>query len=184
MFKFAIDEVLRVGAPGFEDDLLYNLNVMQENIGVSDVFASDTTIDAYRATVVIDWEILPVGQREENLTKILTGVRGDRQKRDVRHRYDVLENLRPRAIIRGVGGFERYFGAQFEDDLVVFENVEYGNAIYVMFQDWQELSKRSRLELLKGDRKGFQRIVHSDGWETQLEYVVGEHRRSLRRQRR
>lgn len=176
VIRFVVDEVLTVVAGDFRDDLLYNLNILQENVGVADVFASDTSWDQYRATVVVDWEILPVGKREENLKKILAGVRSNNLKGVVRQRYEVLERLKPTAIIRGAGGFQRYFGAQFADDLVVFENIEHGNAIYVMFEDWKKLSKRSRLELLKGKRDGFERIVHTPGWEKQLEFVVKQHR--------
>jgi len=53
-----------------------------------------------------------------------------------------------------------------------------GNAVYAMFERWQDLSKMSRLELLSGDRRGFVRIVHRSGWEDQLKKVVldrGQH---------
>ena len=56
---------------------------------------------------------------------------------------------------------------------------EYGNAIYVMFEDWEELSKRSRLELLR-DRNGaaFERIVHRPGWKDALTTIVNDRRRT------
>src|SRR5918998_4277363 len=84
-------------------------------------------------------------------------------QRRFEERYDLLEELRPVAFVNGTGGFSRYFGAKFADDLVVLENVEYGNAIYVMFDEWETLSKRSRTELLEGNTNGFVRIIHRPG---------------------
>lgn len=177
VLNFLIDEVLRPTDSNFEKDLFYNLNLLQENIGVSDVFESDASLEDYLATVIVDWEILRVGEREENLRKILSGVSSTKLQGTVRERYEVLERMKPLTIIRGIGGFQRYFGAQFADDLVVFENIEYGNAIYVMFEDWRELSKKSRIELLKGHRGRIERIVHTPGWKEQLEFVIEQHRK-------
>jgi hypothetical protein len=41
-----------------------------------------------------------------------------------------------------------------------------------MFENWETLSKMSRVELLKGMSNGFKRIVHSSGWEERLKEVV------------
>lgn len=56
-----------------------------------------------------------------------------------------------------------------EDDLVVFENIEYGNAIYILYDDWDEISKLSRIDLLSG-RAGsnFDRIIHSGNWKEEV----------------
>jgi hypothetical protein len=92
-------------------------------------------------------------------------------------RLAALRALEPCHFINGVGSFARYFGAQFEDDLVVLENLELGNALYVMYEDWQELSKRSRIELLNGPRDGFDRIVHSGAWQRRLRALIRHRRR-------
>ena len=70
----------------------------------------------------------------------------------------------------------RYFGAICEDDFIVFENTRYGNAIYVMYEAWPELSKRSRIDLLKGPRDDFERIEHNRGWEDRVAFLLREHR--------
>jgi hypothetical protein len=95
----------------------------------------------------------------------------------------VLNRLKPEAYIAGSDGFLRYFGAKFGDDFVVFENVRYGNAIYLMFEKWEELSKRSRVELLAGPRDQFMRVEHREGWKEQLEAQVLEYRRRKRKGR-
>lgn len=173
VFKFSVDDVLEPSSSEFEADLLYALNLLQENTGHSAVFASTTSREDFLKTVLVDWEILPPGKKEDVLAKIIGGKSFSPEERTkISKRYDLLSKLNPSCYIRGTSGFHRYFGAMFGDNLVVFENLEYGNAIYVMFEGWKTLSQKSRIHLLKGGGKGFKRIVHSAGWEKKLKEVL------------
>lgn len=174
--KFEIDEALDRTSEALNSDLLYNLNVLQENIGASDVFASDASRDEYLQSIHLDWEIFPPGERGEDIRRLAQGRNiSAPEMRVLEERYDVIRALDPTHIIRGNSGFQRYFGAKFADDLVVFENLRYGNAVYVMFEDWRNLSQKSRIDLMASDGVGFNRIPHSDGWEKQLRFVVQTH---------
>jgi len=51
IFKFAIDQVLNRGQANFEDDLLFNLNLLQENVQAIDVFPSAATLAEYTRTI-------------------------------------------------------------------------------------------------------------------------------------
>ena len=182
VFKFCVEEVLDRRASGFQDDLLFNINLLQENVGNHDVHESGTTSEDYLKTLFINWEILPPGEREGNVARILAGVNTSdpRVRAQVLDRYDFLQRLRPRNFVKGVSGFQRYFGAQFADDLVVFENVEYGNAAYLMFEDWQRLSQMSRTELLSSRTDGFVRIPHTKTWKARVRHeIVSRLRRRL-----
>lgn len=77
-------------------------------------------------------------------------------------------------LVETTNEFRRYFGAQFAHDLVAFENIEYGNAIYVMFDDWEELSKKSRTELLSSRIHNFKRIPHTITWKRRLRQLIME----------
>jgi hypothetical protein len=175
--KFAVDQVLNRRSEDFEQELLYNLNILQENVEAIDVFPSDATLADFTASVRVDWEILPPGTVDEIVRRMLRGKGqiSEEKRGRMRERLTVLSRLDPRAYIAGTSGFLRYFGAQFADDLVVFENLNHGNALYIMYEDWAALSQRNRIDLLKGPREGFDRIVHRDGWEVQLEGVVKAH---------
>jgi hypothetical protein len=178
VFRFQVNAVLRKGTSGFNDELLYALNLLQENVGAADVFAADASREDYLKTVYVAWEILPPGERDATIAKVLSRIKqpSEEMKARILERYNLLSGMKPTAFIAGTSGFQRYFGAQFADDLVVFENLEYGNAAYVMFEDWPTLSQQSRLELLRGDTSKFVRVVHSKGWKTQLKAVVEEKR--------
>lgn len=177
-FKFTVDEILQKTKRNFRDLLLTNLNLLQENTGNYDVFPTDAPIEEYLNTLYVNWELLPPGEREGNLNRILSNVPADnpRIRERIVERYDFLARLNPQDFVRGTNGFRSYFGARFADDLVAFENIDYGNAIYVMFENWQRLSQRSRVELLSGTGEGFIRIPHKDGWKTKLIKVIREWR--------
>lgn len=179
IFKFSVDGVFNKKQSDFQQEFFFAVNLLQENVGRSDVFPSDAKRSDYLKTVYVDWEILPPGEREETITKILSGFKApteeDRQK--VADRYDFLIKLKPTNFITGVSGFDRYIGAMFGDQLAAFENLEYGNAIYVMPDDWQRLSKLTRLELLANERGKFIRIVHTDGWKGRFKEAIASNRK-------
>jgi hypothetical protein len=174
-FRFIVEEVMDRKAK-FRDQLLNNLNLLQENVGNFGIFESNASLDEYMRTLYVNWEILPPGEEEEAVNKIIAGVRSSNPniQRELHNRYEVLKRLKPRNWVVGTSGFQGYFGGQFADDLVVLENAEYGNAIYVMFENWEELCKKTRTELLSSSNEGqeFVRIRHTRTWRKQLLAVL------------
>lgn len=181
--KFTVLEVLNKKDQNFEDRLLFCLNILQENIGGFDVEKSGKSVEDYIKTNKISWEILPPGKRDEFLARVFNGKKyTEEKKKVVENRYDFFEKLNPKEIIVGNSGFNRYFGAKLENDLVVFENNDYGNALYMMYENWEELSKKSRLDLLSGRySKDFDRIIHKNGWKNKVRKMVSDRRKNKRR---
>jgi hypothetical protein len=176
IIRFQVAEVLNQSHPEFRELLFFNLNLLQENVGACDVFKADAGLPDFLGTITVEWEILPPGDRKGNLAKILAGRPPDETSRAVTERYDTLSALQPLCFIHGRSGFRHYFGAKFADDLVAFENIEYGNAAYVMFERWETLSQKTRLELLVGPADGFARVIHRTGWQGQLRNIIQQHR--------
>lgn len=178
--KFSIEQVINRRTPNFEKELLYNLNLLQENIGMINVFPSIASLADYARTVYIDWEILPPGTVDEVIEALLKNQRKGsitpEQINIMKERVGVMEKLKPEVYIKGSTGFLRYFGAKFGEDFIVFENIKYGNALYIMYESWEELSKKSRIELLNSSREGFDRIEHRNGWKKILYKFVREYR--------
>lgn len=178
VFRFMVSEVMDSTTRTFKDSLLFNLNLLQENVAACDAFPSDATVAEYLKTIYVNWEILPPGEREQNIARILKNVGDTPEIREkIRDRYEFFEKLNPQAFIQGHGGFKRYFGAKFSDNLVVFENMEYGNAIYVMFTDWAGQSQKTKQELLASDGAGkdFVRIPHLTAWKNAVKKVIKHH---------
>lgn len=180
VIRFSIEQVLNRRTKDFEQELFYNLNLLQENVGAADVFPSAATLAEYTATIRLDWQILPPGTVDEVVRGILRGKSAisSEQEAIMKSRISVMAGLNPEAYIAGTDGFLRYFGAKFGDDFVAFENIRYGNAIYVMYDSWLDLSKKSRIELLNGPRDSFDRIEHREGWEAKFTAMVQEYRES------
>ncbi len=169
-----VDEVLNQKVPDFEDRLLDDLNLLQENLGCCGIESAGSSLEEYARTLHLSWEILPPGSREEAIERLFRGRRPTQQQRETAgERYDFFNSLRPKKLIVGTSGFRRYFGALLEDDLAVFENIEYGNAVYLMYEDWGQLSQRTRVQLLSG-RLGnqFDRVIHRPGWQKEVRRLV------------
>lgn len=183
LLRFAIDQVLSRRTPNFEQELLYNLNLLQENVGAADVFESATSLADYALSVKVDWQLLPPGNVDEVVAAMLRGKRpvSPQQQAVMKERITVMQRLQPEAYVTGTDGFLRYFGAKFGDDFVAFENARYGNALYIMYDGWEALSQKSRIELLAGDRDSYDRIEHRPGWIEQLRGRVRGYRAQKRR---
>ncbi|GAA4092678.1 hypothetical protein [Mucilaginibacter panaciglaebae] len=178
ILKVMVNKVMDKNDNSFYSDLLFCLNILQENINKSDVFEAEAAQADYLRTLNIGWELLPLGNRDI-LDELLGGGGGrpltDQQRGIIQERYNYLESLNPTQWIKGISGMRRYFGAKFADNIVVLENLDYGNAIYVMFDNWEELSTLSRTELLKKTNRDFERIKHTgNGWRTKLQMVIAD----------
>lgn len=172
--KFEVDQTLDKNSDTFEEDLLFCLNLLQENTGVANVYASNASREDFIGTVFLDWEVFPPGESEQLISALSRGRNGSSSKKEglIEARIKLFNKLPVKQFIRGTGSFSAYIGALYDDNLVVFENMNYGNALYILYDDWENVSKRSRLELLKGTTSKFDRIIHKDGWEDQFETLI------------
>lgn len=183
VFKFALDCVLDRNNSNFNEDLLFCLNVLQENTGSCDVDRSGRKREEYIATTLVDWEIFPPGSLEHFLARAKSAFgKSDAESRQViEERVEEFRRLSPERFILGKGGFNRYIGAVLSNNVVVFENIRYGNALYVLYENWEDVSQRSRIDLIKGTSAAYERIPHVDGWEERFREAVKRrpsHRRS------
>jgi hypothetical protein len=128
--------------------------------------------------MTLGWEIFPPGTVDEVVRLFSKGIKGNggQDERILRERVEAFAALEPESYIRGVGGFDRYIGAKFSEELVVFENMRYGNALYILYEKWDEISKRSRIDLLRETGAHFDRIIHAPGWREQLDETIRRER--------
>jgi hypothetical protein len=178
IISFKINEILERNRRNFKDRLLEDLNLLQENIGACGIEPNETTLSNYAKSLHVSWEILPPGTREETIEHVFRGKSPTTVEKEVAsERYDFFMSLKPKKLVFGSSGFRRYFGALLEVDLVVFENIEYGNAVYILFKNWGELSKRTRIELLSGKYEtDFERVIHKTGWKKEVRTIVADKR--------
>jgi hypothetical protein len=180
---FKLEPPLVRAEAAFEGDLLFFLSLAKEAIGCFDVYSSEVSPDDIIATRRLQWEIFPPGQRgfREELERRLS--RSDEETRErLLARADVITALNPAQWAVGSGFNSNYYGAILADDLVIFENLNYGNATYVLRDDWVRLSQLSRTELL-GSSTDFDRLIHDATWEERLTRLIARERQKRRRRR-
>lgn len=178
VLKIYVDSVIDRRSENFESDLFFAINLLQENFGEIDVFETNLTVQEYLSTLIVDWEIFPPGERDNDIQRLIRNRRNVNPQylQDLSDRYSTLMDLDPIQVISGRCGMRNYFGVRFSERLVVFENLEYGNAIYLLFEDWEELSRLSRTELLRRPETQFYRIKHRFGWQNKLSQIVNGRR--------
>lgn len=179
LFRFSLSEVLNKKAADYLERFLVAINILQENVGSVDIIESSISSIEYLKTQSISWEILPPGEKEKFITRYFSGKSiKPEEKKQVEDRYDYFMRLKPKEMIIGINSFQRYFGAKIEDDIVLFENTEYGNALYIMFNDWEELSKKSRIELLSGRfGRDFERVIHTGDWKEKVKLIISKNKK-------
>lgn len=157
-------------APEFKKDLFFAINLLQEQCHDCHVFDASITDEELSKITTVGWEIFPPGTLEHTVS-ILTGkLRNPSpiRKQEVEQRISILNKLHPTEYINGIGMNSHYFGARFGEHVVAFENLDYGNALYILFDNWQEISKMSRIDIMKRHERDYIRIIHKEGWEKVL----------------
>lgn len=173
---FVLEPEFFAGIDLTSPDLLMAVSLTREIAGIPHVFALGGTSTAWNASQDFDWEFLPVdhGGRPVDFEAIadVIGVPTNSSTRDTfRERWDTIRELQPVATRYGSTGFARYVAFEFTN-AVVLENYYYGNAAYVMYEDWQTLAKRTRLDLLSDPSARFERVIHSNGWRDKLKQAI------------
>lgn len=178
IFAFKVQEVLDKTDKAFGARLFENLNLLQENVGACGVEAANVAMKDYLKTLHVSWEILPPGTVDQTIERLFRGKTPSPSEKDVAtERYSFFMSLKPQSLVFGNSGFRRYFGALLEKNLVVFENIQYGNAVYVLFENWENLSTRSRIDLIAGKfGTAFERVPHKPGWNSEVKEIVKRRR--------
>lgn len=160
----------------FETQLLFHLNLIQENFGDCDIVEKGQRLEEKPAFKKLRWEILPPGWwKDRNRLKEIKRRLGSRE---ADYFFERLE------LIRGLGAKESYEGRSYLgnrlyfvfifDELVIAECPEFGNALYYLDGKkaalWKKIFSRTKKEAL---RSGAKRLPHLGNWESRLKSLVG-----------
>lgn len=124
----------------------------------------------------LNWEVLPMGEmpweRLHGSLKPLLKKLDVKEKVACEERIKTLQSYSPDFTARGSAGFSGYLIFGFKNrDLYVCESIWHGNAIYVFEGGWEELSQKTKAEVLRG---GLQkdRIIHAENWKEKLDELL------------
>ncbi|OCB55666.1 hypothetical protein A5722_17145 [Mycobacterium vulneris] len=156
-----------------DQDLLMACSLIRENIGRdASVVSTSMPVNEWIQSQRVAWEILPIGelgpQPLREIVRRLNIAPDSKRARTITERFDQVLSIGQPEVVLGTGEFTRYFGVKYRDDLVALECLDYGNALYLMYEDWKTLSKRSRIDLLADTSARYDRVIHREGWEGRL----------------
>ena len=149
--------------------LLHVINLYLEIFGECQFFTDALETILKAPLVRLNWEVLPKGEMPwEQFKKRLDPLikRAPKGNQPVlEYRLKTINTYKPNFRAVGRGGFHGYIIHGFSKrNLFVLESIYYGNATYVFGEKWEELSKRTKAEILNEKlQKG--RIIHSKGWK-------------------
>lgn len=173
LVRFRIDQPLDRSSEEFAADLLFNIRLLQEAVGEAHIFDADLSDDEFARIQRVDWELLPPGSGERVLERLASSNPKDSERLNVAgERLRVLDRLGHDGYIVGAGKFARYFGVKFSGRLVALESLEYGNALYVFDENWEQLTQLSRTELIKRRDPSVHRLPHLPGWQSAIRKLV------------
>ncbi|WP_209346789.1 hypothetical protein [Pontixanthobacter sp. CEM42] len=171
--RFRIDQPLDRTDVDFAENLQFNLRLLREIVGRSQVYCADMSDEEFANLQSVDWELIPPGSADRVIAQLAESKATTAEQLEVAsERLRVLERLSHNGFIVGHGKFARYFGARFGDKLLVLENLEYGNAMYLFEENWEELTKLRRTELIKRRDPKVHRLPHLPGWQSAIRELL------------
>lgn len=173
LVRFRVDQPLFRDSETFAADLKFNLRLLGEAIGAASIYPADISDEDFVRIQRVDWELLAPGSVERVLAQLARHRSASEERMRVAgERLRTLDRLGHDGFIIGTGGFSNYFGARFGPHLVVLENLEYGNALYAFEENWENLSKLSRSELIRRRDPQVHRIPHLPGWQSAIRKLL------------
>ena len=153
------------------------LNLFLELFGGFD-FMNEDMESVFREIRVkrVNWTLLPIGEYPfERLKREGYLPNTNKTESAYRNTDSVIRRYNPTDCVIGNGGFRGYVAFLFPGrNLTVLEHFEKGNATYVFDMNWEELSRKTKAEILYGNL-AIARIIHTDNWEMSISRLFDNH---------
>lgn len=160
-----------------EEDAVHKINLFLEIFGSCDILDENES-PLVKTTKSLNWTILPLGKRpwveQKKFLKPLLDLITDKRSIPVlQSRLEDVNSLNPEFSAIGNQGFNGYVIFGFpEKNIYVLESAFYGNAIYIFNENWEDLSKKSKAEIIQGNLQ-IDRITHTGERTNWLEKIQG-----------
>ncbi len=159
-----------------EEAIVHLINLYLELFG--DLQIVDEKLENAAAVNVkrLNWKVLPPGpypfiRAKQELADFINELAPE-VKPVIEDRIRAITHYNPDFIAVGVGGFKDYVVFGFSDnDTYVLESPSIGNATYVFRNDWQELSLKTKKEILDGSLHEA-RVIHNHKWRGYIRSVI------------
>lgn len=159
-----------------EELLIHAINLILELFGECEVLDEDLQSLIVPELIRLNWEVLPPGKRpwkklREEIDPFIQNAKKGNQS-VVLHRIEQIKDYDPDFIAIGKAGFRGYIILGFKSkDTYVLESIYTNNATYVFGNNWEELSRLTKAEIIWGNLQKA-RIIHSKGWSEQIQELL------------
>lgn len=173
--KYVVSDLLENKQTG-KEAIKHVINLFLELFGRCTILGKDKA-PLVEATPIkrANWQILPEGAIVwEKVSQTAGRIADDRELvgQMQKHRFNTIIRHHPDELYYGTGGFHGYLVFVFKrKNIVVMENMIYGNATYVFKDDWKELSKLSKAEIIHNNLQQ-SRLVHSEKWVGEISRLL------------
>lgn len=159
-----------------------HINLMLELFGQCEI-VDDRLNPAASPIVRLNWHVLPSGSRPWGELKAHVQKVIDAQKHGnrpvIEHRLQIVNNYGATFTAIGTAGFSGYVVFGFPAmDIYVLECSRFGNATYVLGDNWDVISKMTKAEILNAELHKA-RIVHARDWEGKLDTMFRAARKAV-----
>jgi len=159
-----------------EKELLHTVNLFLEIFGEVEILDQQLHGTVRSPLIRLNWTLLPPGRlpwerMKVDLQPMLKQVKAGNAP-VINHRLEVIDSFKPDFAAVGQAGFRGYVVMGFtQKGIYLLESVYYGNATYVFEQEWEELSKLTKAEILS-DSLQKARIIHRVGWDSKVREIL------------
>lgn len=153
-----------------DEELIFKVNLLRETTGGDHEFSFSSEIDSLvNKYVFVNWDIFPPGTKFHEAINS-SGISNKAEVKILKERYDFLSQYNHKHVIKGKKGLKGYFGFVLGSDLVVFDNIKSGNALFILEDNWEVLSKQTKEQLSKNPK--VKRVIHNEGWSKELSKIL------------
>lgn len=155
-----------------QEAIKHTVNLFLEIFGECELFAKGINSISPSEIKRLNWDLLPRGEMPwEQVKDVLEPLIRKAPKGIqpvLEYRLETINKLNPDFRAVGKGGFNGYIVHGFvSKDLYVLESMYYGNATYIFGESWEELSKKTKADILNNDLQK-ERIVHLGDWKRKI----------------
>ncbi|MFC1874656.1 hypothetical protein ACFLY3_00655 [Chloroflexota bacterium] len=155
---------------------IHIINLFLEIFGRCEVFTESLKEMISSPLRRLNWRILPPGEYpwprlKSQIDQLLQYVTAGKRK-VIEYRLEVINSYGPAFYAIGQAGFRGYIVFGFPDrNLFVLESMYFGNATYVFAEKWEDLSKKTKAEILSQELQK-DRIIHREGWQQRIHKLL------------
>ena len=161
---------------GNKEEIIHTINLFLEIFGECQFFAENLEEIIKLPIKRLNWRILPPGQmpwikfKEEVKSLVNSAPKGKHAV--IRYRLEKINKYKPDFAAIGEGGFRGYIILGFNQrNIYTLESLYYGNATYIFGEKWEELSKKTKAEILNQNLQA-DRIIHRKGWDNRIDKLL------------